>query len=344
MAILVTGGAGYIGSHMVWRLIDEGRDVVVVDRLTTGFRWAIAPGAKFYLGDVGDAALLAQIFSENDIEAIVHFAGSVVVPESVTNPLEFYENNTANTRTLVQAAVRAGIKAFIFSSTAAVYGTPATLAPVTEADLPRPENPYGSSKLMSEIMLGDASRAHDLNFVALRYFNVAGADPKGRVGQSTRNATHLIKVACETALGQRKSIEVFGSDYPTPDGTGVRDFIHVADLISAHMDALAYLQRGGASLIANCGYGRGFSVLDVLKTVERLSGRRVTAVHSPRRPGDAAYVVADSTLARKTLGWQPRLDDLDLIIASALAWQEKTMAFDLQDIGALRAKVMNLAS
>ncbi|MBP1851505.1 UDP-glucose 4-epimerase GalE [Rhizobium halophytocola] len=344
MAILVTGGAGYIGSHMVWRLLDEGREVVVVDRLTTGFRWAVAPKAKFYLGDIGNADLLKQIFVENEIEAIVHFAGSVVVPESVRDPLEFYQNNTANTRTLLAAAVQAGVRAFIFSSTAAVYGTPSSLAPVTEMDTPRPENPYGSSKLMSEIMLADTARAHDLRFVALRYFNVAGADPEGRVGQSTRNATHLIKVACETALGQRNAIQVFGGDYPTHDGTGVRDYIHIADLISAHVEALGYLQNGGTSLIANCGYGRGFSVLDVLKTVERLSGKPLQVVHSGRRLGDAAYVVADSSLARERLGWSPRFDDLDLIVSSALTWQQKMMDVDLEDVSALQRRVAALAS
>lgn len=344
MAILVTGGAGYIGSHMVWSLLDEGHKVVVVDRLTTGFRWAVAPDARFYLGDVGDRALMTQVFEENEIEAILHFAGSVVVPESVSNPLDYYENNTGNTRILISTAIEAGVRNFIFSSTAAVYGTPSSNAPVRETDTPHPENPYGMSKLMTEIMLQDAARAHDFRFVALRYFNVAGADLKGRVGPATRNATHLIKVACETALGERKAIHVFGGDYPTPDGTGVRDYIHVVDLVSAHLDALKHLQAGGESLVANCGYGRGYSVLDVLRAVERVSGVSLTVVHGQRRPGDAASVVADPTLARQRLGWQPRHDDLDGIIRSALDWEKQMRREEFQDIAALRRKLAALVS
>lgn len=344
MAILVTGGAGYIGSHMVWSLLDEGYDVVVVDRLSTGFRWAVAPKARFYLGDVGDRALLKQVFEENRIEAILHFAGSIVVPESVRNPLDYYENNTGNSRTLIAAAIAAGVRDFIFSSTAAVYGSPPGNAPVREADTPHPENPYGMSKLMTEIMLQDAARAHDFRFVALRYFNVAGADIKGRVGPATRNATHLIKVACETALGERKAIHVFGGDYPTPDGTGVRDYIHVADLVSAHFDALRHLQGGGESLVVNCGYGRGYSVLDVLRAVERVSGVTLTVVHGQRRPGDAASVVADSTLARQRLGWRPRHDDLDGIIRSALDWEKRMLREEFQDIAALQRKLAALVS
>lgn len=344
MAILVTGGAGYIGSHMVWSLLDEGHEVVVVDRLTTGFRWAVAPAARFYLGDVGDRALLKQVFEENRIEAILHFAGSIVVPESVGNPLDYYENNTGNSRTLIAAAIEAGVRDFIFSSTAAVYGTPLGNAPVRETDTPRPENPYGMSKLMTEIMLQDAARAHDFRFVALRYFNVAGADPKGRVGPAARNATHLIKVACETALEDRKAVHVFGGDYPTPDGTGVRDYIHVADLVSAHHDALRYLQAGGEPLVVNCGYGRGYSVLDVLRAVERVSGLALTVVHGQRRPGDAASVVADPTLARQRLGWQPRHDDLDGIIRSALEWEKRMRREEFQDIAALQRKLVALVS
>jgi UDP-glucose-4-epimerase len=344
MAILVTGGAGYIGSHMVWSLLDEGYDVVVIDRLSTGFRWAVAPKARFYLGDVGDRALLKQVFEENRIEAILHFAGSIVVPESVRNPLDYYENNTGNSRTLIAAAIEAGVRDFIFSSTAAVYGTPPSNAPVREADTPHPENPYGMSKLMTEIMLQDAARAHDFRFVALRYFNVAGADIKGRVGPATRNATHLIKVACETALGERKAIHIFGGDYPTPDGTGVRDYIHVADLVSAHFDALRHLQGGGESLVVNCGYGRGYSVLDVLRAVERVSGVTLTVVHGQRRPGDAASVVADSTLARQRLGWRPRHDDLDGIIRSVLDWERRMHREEFQDIAALQRKLVALVS
>ncbi|MBO3758432.1 UDP-glucose 4-epimerase GalE [Ciceribacter sp. L1K23] len=344
MAILVTGGAGYIGSHMVWALLDQGHEVVVLDRLSTGFRWAVAPEARFYLGDVGNAEVLKQVFTENRIDSIIHFAGSIVVPDSVRDPLSYYENNTGNTRVLLSAAVEAGVGKFIFSSTAAVYGTPVSNAPVRETDLPRPENPYGASKLMSELMLQDTARAHDFRFVALRYFNVAGADLKGRVGQATRNATHLIKVACETALGERRAVHVFGGDYPTPDGTGVRDYIHVADLVSAHIDALSHLDRGGESLIANCGYGRGYSVLDVLRAVERVSGASLKVVHEQRRPGDAASVVADPTLARQRLGWRPRHDDLDGIIRTSLDWERRMRREEFQDIEALKRKLAALAS
>ena len=323
MAILVTGGAGYIGSHMVWALLDAGEDVVVIDRLSTGFRWAVAPEARFYLGDVGDAELLAQIFAENEIEAIIHFAASIVVPESVSNPLAYYQNNTGNTCALLSAAVEAGIDKFIFSSTAAVYGTPAVAEPVKETDAVLPENPYGQSKLMSELILRDTAQAHGLRYVALRYFNVAGADPEGRAGQSTDRATHLIKVACETALGKRPSVSVYGNDYPTPDGTGVRDYIHVSDLVDAHLQALAYLRRGEPSLVANCGYGTGYSVLDVLNAVARVSGRSFTIDHGPRRAGDAAFIVANPALARQKFGWVPRYADLDLMIKTALAWEER---------------------
>ncbi|MBW8285103.1 MAG: UDP-glucose 4-epimerase GalE [Rhizobium sp.] len=339
MAILVTGGAGYIGSHMVWALLDAGEDVVVIDRLSTGFRWAVAPQARFYLGDIGDADLLRQVFFENEIEAIIHFAGSIVVPESMSDPLGYYENNTGNTRVLASAAVKAGIDKLIFSSTAAVYGTPASAEPVKETAPLLPENPYGQSKLMSEIMLRDTARAHDFRYVALRYFNVAGADPKGRTGQSTDRATHLIKVACEAALGKRRSVAVYGSDYPTPDGTGVRDYIHVADLVQAHLRALAYLRRGEASLVANCGYGSGYSVLNVLAAVARVSGRPFAVEYCPRRAGDAAFVVADSTLAREKLAWVPRLADLDLIVETALAWEERLEQDATHDIGGLRRRL-----
>lgn len=339
MAILVTGGAGYIGSHMVWTLLGAGHEVVVIDRLSTGFRWAVAPQARFYLGDVGDKEVLREIFAENDIDAIIHFAGSIVVPDSVVHPLEYYDNNTGKTRVLIDAAVQAGISRFIFSSTAAVYGTPATDRPVRESDPTLPENPYGQSKLMSEIMLRDAAKAHDFRFVALRYFNVAGADPFGRAGLSTRNATHLIKVACEAALGERKSISVYGTDYPTADGTGVRDYIHVSDLAAAHLDALAYLGGGGASLVANCGYGRGFSVLEVLDAVKRASGTDFRVDLMPRRPGDAASVVADASIARSVLGWRPVLDDLDLIVRSALDWQNWLLREQQQDIAMLQHRL-----
>lgn len=339
MAILVTGGAGYIGSHMVWALLDAGEDVVVIDRLSTGFRWAVAPQARFYLGDVGDETVLRQVFAENAIEAIIHFAGSIVVPESVADPLSYYENNTGKTRVLMSAALKAGVNRLIFSSTAAVYGTPDAAEPVRETAPLRPENPYGQSKLMSELMLRDVAHAHDFRYVALRYFNVAGADPQGRTGQSTDSATHLIKVACEAALGKRRSVSVYGTDYPTRDGTGVRDYIHVADLVDAHLCALAHLRRGGASLVANCGYGKGFSVLDVLNAVTRAAGRPIAIEYGPRRAGDAAFVVADASLARKELGWVPRHDDLDRIVETAIAWEARLSHDVSNDIGTLRRRL-----
>ncbi|ABR59027.1 UDP-glucose 4-epimerase GalE [Sinorhizobium medicae] len=321
MAVLVTGGAGYIGSHMVWSLLDAGEAVVVLDCLSTGFRWAVAPEPRFYLGDAGDRALLQRVFAENDIDSVVHFAGSAVVPESVANPLAYYENNTANTRTLVAATIEAGIRHFVFSSTAAVYGTQDTPDPVSETAAPRPQSPYGRSKWMSELMLADAAAAHDFRFVALRYFNVAGADPLGRAGQSTFGATHLIKVACEAALGKRHKVDVFGIDYPTADGTGVRDYIHVSDLVAAHRSALAYLRMGGEPLVTNCGYGHGFSVLQVLDTVRQVSGRDFTVDYAPRRPGDPAQVVADPSVARLKLDWVPTHASLEHIVQSAYDWE-----------------------
>lgn len=337
MAILVTGGAGYIGSHMVWALLDAGYEVVVLDRLSTGFRWAIPPQVRFYEGSVGDAALLDRIFSENAVEAIIHFAASIVVPESVADPLSYYENNTGNTRALLSAAVKASVPHFVFSSTAAVYGTPDKPDPVLEVAPLRPENPYGQSKLMSEIMLRDTARAHGLKYAVLRYFNVAGADPAGRSGQSTRKATHLIKVACEAALGKREKVDVYGTDYPTPDGTGVRDYIHVSDLVDAHLKALEYLRNGGESLTANCGYGRGYSVLEVLEAVGRVrsepgssNGGPLEVSYGPRRPGDAAFIVADPTLARSALGWTPRHDDLDFIVRTALDWERRLDRGEIQ--------------
>ncbi|WP_075292366.1 UDP-glucose 4-epimerase GalE [Pararhizobium arenae] len=321
MAVLVTGGGGYIGSHMVWALLDAGEEAVVIDRLSTGFRWAIAPEARFYEGDIADAELMRCIFSENNIDAIIHFAGSIVVPESVADPLGYYENNTVKSRALIASAVEAGIPYFVFSSTAAVYGTPKVLEPVTE-DLPlAPESPYGSSKLMTEIMLRDTSNAHDLTYTALRYFNVAGADPKGRSGQSSAIATHLIKVASATALGKRASMSVFGTDYPTPDGTCVRDYIHVWDLAQAHLAALKRMRAGGGSLAANCGYGRGFSVLEVLKTVKKVSGVDFPVEFAERRAGDPAMIVANPSLAKAELGWVPEYDDLEGIVESALEWE-----------------------
>ncbi|AZO59763.1 MAG: UDP-glucose 4-epimerase GalE [Mesorhizobium sp.] len=320
MTVLVTGGAGYIGSHMVWELLDAGESVVVLDRLSTGFEWAVAPEAKLVVGDVADRDLVGRIIRENKVDAIIHFAGSIVVPESVADPLGYYENNTCKTRALIETAVREGVPHFIFSSTAAVYGG-AGLEPVREDARLAPESPYGLSKLMSEWMLRDAAIAHDIRYTALRYFNVAGADPKGRTGQSTPGATHLIKVACETALGKRPFMQVFGKDYPTPDGTCIRDYIHVSDLAAAHRLALQRLRDGGESLVANCGYSHGYSVLEVIDSVRRAFGHDFDVRMGARRPGDAAAVVANSDLARKEFGWTPQRDDLDQIVKDALAWE-----------------------
>jgi UDP-glucose 4-epimerase len=320
MAVLVTGGAGYIGSHMVLELVDAGEDVVVLDNLSTGFEWAVAKPAELVVGDVGDLPLLDRLLKERHIEAIIHFAGSIVVPESVTNPLLYYENNTVKSRGLMAAAVANGVKAFIFSSTAAVYGNPAE-NPVSETAALQPMSPYGWSKLMTEIMLRDTAAAHDFRYVALRYFNVAGADPAGRSGQSTPKATHLIKVACETALGKRSHMEVFGTDYPTRDGTCIRDFIHVKDLARAHVAALSHLRAGGGADVFNCGYSKGYSVLEVIDAVKRVSGKAMDVRLSPRRPGDPAAIVAASAKIRTELGWVPHHDDLDRIVAQALAWE-----------------------
>jgi UDP-glucose 4-epimerase len=322
MTIMVTGGAGYIGSHMVHALIEAGERVVVLDNLSTGFEWAVAKGATLVVGDTGDQALAARIIAEHRVEAIIHFAASIVVPESLADPLGYYRNNTANSRSLIECAVRGGVKQFIFSSTAAVYGNPDRV-PVGEDDALKPMSPYGSSKLMTEMMLRDASAAHGLTHVILRYFNVAGADPGLRTGQSTRGATHLIKVAVETALGLRPRMQVFGTDYPTPDGTCIRDYIHVCDLVRAHSDALAYLRRGGASTTLNCGYGRGFSVLDVIDTVKRVSGVEFPVETAGPRAGDPAQIVAKSDRIRALLGWQPQHDDLATIARHALAWERK---------------------
>jgi UDP-glucose 4-epimerase len=321
MAVLVTGGAGYIGSHMVLALTDAGEDVVVLDNLTTGFWWAVAPKARLVEGDVADDALLDSLMAGGAIDAVVHFAGSIVVPESVADPLGYYLNNTVKSRALIAAAVRAKVPRFIFSSTAAVYGNPRS-NPVFETAEPAPVSPYGASKLMTEWMLRDSAAAYGLQYVALRYFNVAGADPKGRSGQSTPRATHLIKVACQTALGQRGHMEVFGTDYDTPDGTCLRDYIHVSDLISAHVDALAHLRRGGGGGVFNCGYGKGYSVLDVIAAVERAMGAKFEVRYAPRRAGDPVAIVAGADQVRKVLGWQPKHADLDVIVSGALAWEQ----------------------
>ncbi|MDA5631905.1 MULTISPECIES: UDP-glucose 4-epimerase GalE [Rhizobium/Agrobacterium group] len=339
MAVLVTGGAGYIGSHMVWALLDAGEEVVVVDRLSTGSRWAVAPAARFYLGDAADRTLLDQIFEENQIETIFHFAGSLSVPESISRPLEYYENNTGTTRSLVAAAVAHGIRNFIFSSTAAVYGNQPFDGPVPETAILSPENPYGLSKLASEIMLRDVVQAHDFNYVALRYFNVAGADPQGRAGPSPTGVPNLIKVACEAATGRRARVEVYGTDYPTADGTGVRDYIHVSDLIDAHMLAMAHLRAGGGTRTLNCGYGVGYSVLDVLHAVRQESEQDFPVIHCPRRPGDIAAMVADSTRIQSELGWRPRFNDLAIIVRTALQWEAKRQAQQSDRIPPVRRKL-----
>jgi UDP-glucose 4-epimerase len=324
MKVLVTGGAGYIGSHMVYALVAAGERVIVLDNLSTGFDWAVAEGVPLVVGETGDQSLVATIIKEREVDAIIHFAASIVVPDSVGDPLGYYKNNTVNSRALIECAVKGGVKHFIFSSTAAVYGNPERM-PVREDDPLMPMSPYGSSKLMTEIMLRDASLAHGLKHVILRYFNVAGADPEGRTGQSTKGATHLIKVAVETALGRRDKMDIFGTDYPTPDGTCVRDYIHVADLAAAHLDALRYLRAGGASITANCGYGKGYSVREVVDTVKQVAGRDFRVDISPRRPGDPASIVAASDRARTALGWQPHYADLSVIVDHALTWERKLM-------------------
>jgi len=323
LPVLVTGGAGYIGSHAVLALLDAGWLVTVIDNLVTGFEWAVPSGARFVRGDIEDKPLLARIIEEQGIGAILHFAGSVVVPESVENPLKYYHNNTAKSRILIEAAVTGGVRHFIFSSTAATYGIP-DIVPVEEDARQEPINPYGWSKLMTERMLKDVSAAHPMNFCALRYFNVAGADPAGRSGQSTLGATHLIKVAVEAAIGKREAVTVYGTDYDTGDGTGVRDYIHVSDLADAHLLALEALIADPAhSHLMNCGYGRGFSVLEVLDAVDRITNKPVTRILAPRRAGDPPSLIADNARIRATLPWQPRRDDLPTIVADALAWERK---------------------
>lgn len=327
MTVLVTGGAGYIGSHTVLELLDSGERVVVLDNLSTGFRASVPQEATFVTGDMGDSALVARLIDQHGIDAVVHFAAKLVVPESMTDPLGYYLNNTVKSRALIETAVRHGVRHVIFSSTAAVYGEP-DVSPVGEDVPPRPINPYGRSKLMTEWMLADTARAHDLRFVALRYFNVAGADPAGRAGQSTPDATHLIKVAVQTALGQRPYLQVFGTDYPTPDGSCVRDYIQVTDLARAHTAALEHLRRGGKSLALNCGYGRGFSVLEVLDVVKRVSGVDFEVRHAPRRAGDPVALVAKVDRIRQTLGWQPHYDDLALIVEQALQWERRSSTLE----------------
>lgn len=327
LPILVTGGAGYIGSHATLALSDAGWPVAVIDNLSTGFRFAVPETVAFYEGDIEDQALLARIFAEqgmgNGRGAIMHFAGSIIVPESVENPLKYYHNNTAKSRALIEAAVAAGIPHFIFSSTAATYGVPES-SPVSEDSTTNPINPYGMSKLMTEWMLADTSKAHPLNYCALRYFNVAGADPLVRTGQSTAGATHLIKVAVEASLGKRESVAVFGNDFETPDGTGVRDYIHVADLADAHVLALeALIADPEQSLTMNCGYGHGFSVLEVLDAVDQVAGKNIKRTMAPRRAGDPASLISDNKRIKQLLPWEPRFDDLATIVEHALAWESR---------------------
>lgn len=320
--MLVTGGAGYIGSHMVLALLDAGQEVLVLDDLSTGFRRAVPARVQLVEGDCGDEALVADLIRRFNVHAIIHFAGSIIVPESVTNPLKYYLNNTVKSRALMATAVAQGVSRFIFSSTAAVYGDPPE-SPIGEDAPPRPISPYGSSKLMTEIMLRDAGAAHGLRYVALRYFNVAGADPQARSGQSTPQATHLIKIASQTALGTRPAMELYGVDYPTRDGTCIRDYIHVSDLAEAHLLALAYLEAEGASLVLNCGYGHGYTVREVIAAVKKVAGVDFQVKVAPRRPGDPAELVARADRIKATLGWKPRLDDLETIVAHALAWEAK---------------------
>lgn len=321
MTILVTGGAGYIGSHMVLNLVDAGEKVVVIDNLSTGKDWAIHEDADLVMGDIADIHLVEQTIKQYNVDAVIHFAGSIIVPESVEDPLLYYSNNTAKTRNLLQAVVKCGVKHFIFSSTAAVYGDVA-VERVFETTLKDPISPYGRSKLMTEWMLQDTAFAHDFNYVALRYFNVAGADPKGRTGQSTPNATHLIKVANQVALGDRDYMEIYGTDYDTRDGTCIRDYIHVSDLTQAHYLALQYLRAGGASDVMNCGYGDGFTVREVLAAVKKVSDVDFEVREVPRRAGDPPIVVANSDLAKTKLNWQPDYNDLELIVKNAFDWEK----------------------
>jgi UDP-glucose 4-epimerase len=322
MTVLVTGGAGYIGSHMVQALADAGENTVVVDNLATGLAKFVPDSVPLIVGDAGDETLVGKIIAEHGVESIIHFAGSVVVPDSMRDPLGYYRNNTMTTQSLLKAAVKGGVNRFIFSSTAAVYGNPDQV-PVPEIAPTRPLSPYGASKLMTEIMLHDVASAHGMSYVALRYFNVAGADPLGRLGLASATATHLLKIAVEAATGQRAKIDVFGTDYPTPDGSCIRDFIHVSDLAQAHLSALTYLRGGGASVTLNCGYGRGYSVLETIEAVRRVSGRNFAVQHAPRRPGDVMTMVADTTRMQSLLDWTPRYDNLDTIATHALAWEWK---------------------
>lgn len=322
MAILVTGGAGYIGSHMVHRLLEAGEHVVVLDNLSTGVKENLPTGIELVEGDIGNETLVSKLFKSRNFDSVVHFAGSVVVPESVAHPLDYYRNNTAASRALIAACVRHGVPNFLFSSTAAVYGSPPVM-PVSEDTQLDPISPYGRSKLMTEWILQDTAKAHGLRYGILRYFNVAGADPKGRTGQSTSRATHLIKRACEVATRRHEKLTIFGTDYPTPDGTGVRDYIHVSDLVDIHEQVLRKLRKDGTSLLLNCGYGRGYSVREVVSAVERATGKPIAVEIAPRRPGDLATMVAETGKLANQLGWKPQHADLDVIIQTALAWERR---------------------
>ena len=331
MTVLVTGGAGYIGSHMVQALKEAGESVVVIDTLSTGFADVLPDGVPLLVGDAGDETVVGNAIARHGVESIIHFAGSIVVPDSMRDPLGYYRNNTMTTRSLLNAAVKAGVSRFIFSSTAAVYGDPDQV-PVPENAPTRPLSPYGSSKLMTEIMLHDVASAHGMNYVVLRYFNVAGADPLARMGLATVGATHLLKIAVEAATGQRAKIDVFGTDYPTPDGSCIRDFIHVSDLAQAHRAALSYLRGGGGSVTLNCGYGRGYSVLETIEAVRRVSGRNFAVSYAPRRPGDIMAMVADTSRIRGVLDWTPQYDDLETIATHALAWEWKLFRERQRDV------------
>jgi UDP-glucose 4-epimerase len=324
MTVLVTGGAGYIGSHFVFALTEAGESVVVIDNLSTGFANFVPGGVPLIVGDAGDESLVESTINDYRVESIVHFAGSVVVPDSMRDPLGYYRNNTMTTRSLLNAAVKSGVGRFIFSSTAAVYGNPDQV-PVPETAPTRPLSPYGSSKLMTEIMLHDVAAAHGMSYAVLRYFNVAGADPLARIGLATVGATHLLKIAVEAATGQRAKMDVFGTDYPTADGSCIRDFIHVSDLAQAHSAALSYLRGGGRSVTLNCGYGRGYTVLETIEAVRRVSGRNFAIQYAPRRPGDIMTMVADTARMRATLDFTPQYEDLETIAAHALAWEDKLL-------------------
>jgi len=324
--ILVTGGAGYIGSHVVRQLGEAGEDVITLDNLCTGFADAVTFG-ELVVGDTGDAALLDKLFATHDIDTVMHFAAHTIVPESVADPLKYYRNNTASSRTLLEVATKHGVRNIVFSSTAAVYGIPDG-GRASEDSPTQPINPYGTSKLMTEWMLRDLAAAGGPGYVALRYFNVAGCDPGGRIGQSTPKATLLVKVACEAATGRRPDLAIYGTDYPTPDGTGVRDYIHVEDLATAHLDALTYLRNGGSPAVLNCGYGHGYSVREVLAAVERANGAPLRIREEPRRAGDPPELVAVANRVREVLGWEPKFDDLDTIVTTSLEWERKIASQD----------------